>query len=577
MAVATLRRFLPGKAKVRNETELGAFAYMPGGMFDLVLASTFINVLALALPLTLLQVYDRIIPNDAQETLSLMVIGVGVALAFDAILRLARSYVSGWMAARFEHLAGCNAIERLMRTSIVDYENQGAGVHLERMNALGVLKEFYAGQAVLAVCDLPFAVIYLGAVYYLAGHLVLVPIALIIAFFIAAAIVGKKLKASLEGRMMADDRRYNFIIEVLGGIHTIKGLAMEEQMLRRYERLQETCAGAEREVSLNSATAIGVGAIFSQLTMFAVVGYGSTFVINGVLTVGGLAACTMLAGRSMQPLQRAVGIWTRFQSISLARSRLRDLFRMEPESPDSMPLLEDVHGELEMQGVSFNFGKNRDGEDLPAIFTDISLKIGAGSAVGIKGANASGKTSLLLLLNGILRPTSGQVLIDGTDIRHFDPVSVRREIAYLPQEGVLFHGTLLENLTMFRQEKELLAFDMARLLGLDHVVAHMPMGYDTEVGDGAGESLPRGIKQRVAIARALVDKPRILLFDEANTAMDSAGDAMLKDLLERLKGRVTLVLVSQRPSLLELADAVYEIKDHGLVPFVPKKRDGGAS
>lgn len=173
VAVAALRKFLPKLAKEKEDTELGAFAYMPGGMFDLVLASTFINVLALALPLTLLQVYDRIIPNDAQETLSLLVIGVGVALAFDAILKLARSYVSGWMAARFEHLAGCNAIERLMRSPIVDYERQGAGVHLERMNALGVLKDFYAGQAVLAVCDLPFAVIYLAAVYYLAGHLVL--------------------------------------------------------------------------------------------------------------------------------------------------------------------------------------------------------------------------------------------------------------------------------------------------------------------------------------------------------------------------------------------------------------------
>jgi len=575
VAVAALRRFLPGKAKNEENNELSAFAYMPGGMFDLVMASTFINILALALPLTLLQVYDRIIPNDAQETLSLMIIGVGVALTFDAVLRLARSHVSGWMAARFEHLAGCKAIERLMRTSIVDYERQGAGVHLERMNALSVLKEFYAGQAVLAVCDLPFAIIYLSAIYYLAQHLVLVPIALIIAFFIVAAIVGKKLKKSLEGRMMADDRRYNFIIEVLGGIHTIKGLAMEEQMLRRYERLQETCAGSEREVSLNSSSAIGVGAVFSQLTMFAVVGYGATFVIDGVLTVGGLAACTMLAGRSMQPLQRAVGIWTRFQSISLARNRLRELFQMTPESPDEMPPLENVHGELELQNISFNFGKNRDGEDLPPVFSNVSLVIPFGSAVGIQGSNASGKTSLLLLMNGIVHPTAGRVFIDGNDITRFNPVTVRREIAYLPQEGVLFNGTLLENLTMFRQEKETNAFDMARLLGLDHVVAHMPMGYDTQVGDGAGESLPRGIKQRIAIARALVNKPRVLLFDEANTSMDSAGDAMLKDLLERLKGRVTLVLVSQRPSLLELADDVYEIRDHALVPYVPTARGAG--
>jgi ATP-binding cassette, subfamily C, bacterial LapB len=565
------------KDDVEGDSALGAFAYMPGGIFDLVLASTFINVLALALPLTLLQVYDRIIPNDGRETLSLMIIGVGVALALEAILKLGRSYVSGWMAARFDHLGGCNAMERLLHAPIVDYERQGAGVHLERMNALGTLKEFYAGQAVLAICDLPFAVIYLGAIYYLAGSLVLVPIVLIGFFILSASTVGKKLKGSLESRMHADDRRYNFIIEVLGGVHTIKGLAMEEQMLRRYERLQETCAGAERKVALNSASAVGIGAMFSQLTMFAVVGFGSTFVVDGVLTVGGLAACTMLAGRSMQPMQKAVGIWTRFQSVSLARDRLRELFRMKTEPAGTIAEISDMQGELDLQGIWFNFGKNRDGEDLPPVFEDLSLTVRAGSTVGIRGDNASGKTSLLQLMNGLLLPIRGTVQVDGVDISEYDPTMIRREIAYLPQEGVLFNGTLLENLTMYRPELSETAYDMARLLGLDHVVAHMPFGYDTPVGDGAGDTMPRGIKQRIAIARALVDKPRVLLFDEANTAMDSAGDAMLKELLARLRGRITLVLVTPRPSLLELADEVFEISDHALIPWVdPRAKSRGA-
>ncbi len=575
MASTVIQKFFGRKDNTESDAALGAFAYMPGGIFDLVLSSTFINVLALALPLTLLQVYDRIIPNDGQETLALMIIGVGVALALEAILKLGRSYVSGWMAARFEHLAGCNAMERLLNAPIIDYERQGAGVHLERMNALSVLKEFYAGQAVLAICDLPFAFIYLGAIYYLAGSLVLVPMVLILFFVLSAASVGRKLKTSLEARMFADDRRYNFIIEVLGGVHTIKGLAMEEQMLRRYERLQETCAGAERQVSLNSASAVGVGAVFSQLTMFAVVGFGSTFVVDGVLTVGGLAACTMLAGRSMQPLQKAVGIWTRFQSISLARDRLRELFKMKTEPVGNIAEMGEIKGELELRDIWFSFGKNRDGEELPPVFENLSLHVPSGSTVGIRGENASGKTSLLQLMNGLLLPTKGNMLVDGVDISEYEPSMLRRELAYLPQEGLLFNGTLLENLTMFRPELNEIAYDMARLLGLDHVVAHMPFGYDTPVGDGAGETMPRGIKQRIAIARALVDKPRVLLFDEANTAMDSAGDAMLKDLLERLRGRVTLVLVTPRPSLLELADVVYEISEHSLIPWVDPRSKGG--
>jgi len=539
--------------------QLGAIAYMPGGIFDLLLASVFINILALAMPLTLLQVYDRIIPNSADETLVLLVVGIGSALILEAFLRMGRSYVSGWMGARFDHLAGCAALERFLGVSIVDFERVGSGAHLERYNALSTLKEFYADQAIQALCDLPFAVIYIGAVAYLAGPLFLVPVVLIVFFALVAFVIGKKLRVALQHRMQADDRRFSFIIEVLGGVHTFKGLAMEEQMIRRYERLQETCANAEHDVALRSSYAQSAGALFSQLVLFSVVGFGSTLVIDGSLTVGGLAACTMLAGRSMQPLQKAVGIWTRFQSIELARERLRELFEMDVEKPPGLPELPPVRGDLNLENVTFTYGKNKDGEVMPPLFENISMEIGAGETIGVTGGNASGKTTLLYLMMGVLGPTEGTVRVDGRNLQDYQPSSIRKQAAYLPQEGMLFNGTLLENLTMFRDEKIDDAMDMSMLLGLDSVVAHMPQGYDTMVGDGAGDKLPKGIKQRISIARALVDKPRILLFDEANASMDGAGDAMLKALLERLKGRVTMVLVTPRPSILNLSDRIYDI------------------
>ena len=189
-------------AKPRGSgTDLGSFSHTPGGLFDLVLASIFINVLALAMPLTLLQVYDRIIPNSADGTLIMLIIGVGTALLLEACLRQGRSYVSGWMAARFEHLAGVAATQRLLNVSIVEYERQGSGVHLERFNALGPLKELYGGQMILSLWDFPFALLFLFAIYFLAGHLVLVPIALMVFFVITAVFVGRKLRHALEDRM----------------------------------------------------------------------------------------------------------------------------------------------------------------------------------------------------------------------------------------------------------------------------------------------------------------------------------------------------------------------------------------
>ncbi|NQV99209.1 MAG: ATP-binding cassette domain-containing protein [Rhodospirillales bacterium] len=543
----------------------GKLAYMPGAKFDLALASLFINVLSLAMPLTLLQVYDRIIPNSAEGTLILLIVGIGVALVLEAMLRLGRSYVTGWMSARFDHLAGSAAIERFLGASIIDFEKQGAGAHLEGYNALAMLRDYYSGQALLAFWDLPFAILYLGAIAYLAGLLFLVPVVIFIAFFIVAYVIGEKLRAALNIRMSADDRRFSFLIEVLGGVHTVKGLAMEEQMVRRYERLQETCAEAEHDVALRSSYAQSAGAFFSQVILFSVVGVGSTYVIDGALTVGGLAACTMLAGRSMQPLQKAVGIWTRFQSIKLAEQRLKGVFAMQVEKAPGLPELPPVKGAITLENVTFSFGKNRDGEELPPLFENVSLHINPGEIVGISGGNASGKSSLLYLMMGVFAPTSGTARIDGNDLRDYQASSIRKQAVYLPQEGVLFNGTLLENLTMFRDDKIQDAMDMSKLLGLDSVVAQMPQGYESPVGDGAGDKMPRGIKQRVAIARALVDKPRILLFDEANAAMDGTGDAMLRGLLERLRGRVTLVLVTPRPSMLNLADRIYDIVDANLV------------
>jgi len=546
-------------------SSLGASAYVAGGNFDLFLASVFINVLSLAMPLTLLQVYDRIIPNSAEGTLILLVVGIGIALILEAFLRMGRSYVSGWMGARFDHLAGTAAIERFLGVSILEFDKEGAGGHLERFNALGQLKEYYAGQALLAVWDFPFALLYLGAMAYLAGWLFFVPVVLICLFVITAVVIGGRLREALSDRMGADDRRFSFIIEVLGGIHTVKGLAMEEQMIRRYERLQETSAEAEHGVALRSSYAQSSGALFSQLVLFSVVGFGSTLVIDGKLTIGGLAACTMLAGRSMQPMQKLVGVWTRFQSIQLARDRLRQLFAMQMEKPAGLPLLPKIRGDLELEGVTFTYGKNKDGEDLPPQFENINIKASAGEIVGISGANASGKTTLLYLMMGVYAPASGVVRIDGMDLQDYDPSSIRMQASYLPQEAILFDGTLLENLTMFRPEKVDDAMDMSKIMGLDSVVAHMPQGYDSRVGDGAGDKLPRGIKQRIAIARALVDKPRVLLFDEANTSMDSAGDAMLRGLLEKLKGRVTLILVTSRPSMLNLSDRIFDIEGPQLV------------
>ncbi len=539
--------------------DLSSLSRLPGGVRDLIVCTLFINILSLAMPLSLVQIYDRIIPNSAEGTLMLLGVGIGSALLLEAVLRQVRSYVSGRMGARFEHLANAMAMERLLDANLVESERNGPGAQLERLNGLSVLKEFYAGQAILVLCDFPFTIIFLAVITYLAGPLVFVPIALVAVFSAFALVLGKRLRTSLNDRRIADERRFNFIIEVLGGIHTIKAMAMETQILRRYERLQESCANNSYRLNFDSASAQSVSAASSQMSAFAIAGFGSLLVINGSLTVGALVACTMLTGRCLQPLQKALGIWTRFQTIELARRQVLEIMELPRETAEGLPPLAAVRGDLELRQVTFGYGKNKDGEDLPPVLQNLTLRVKAGETVGITGASACGKSTLLGLMAGVLRPDNGVVLADGHDLAAVNPASVRGQVVYVPQHGVLFNGTILENITMFRASRDDDAFAVARRLGLDAVVSRMPFGFQTKVGAGATDTLASGIKQRIMIARALVNKPRVLLFDEANAAMDSHGDGILHTVLEEMKGECTMILVSHRPSTLRLADRVYEV------------------
>ncbi len=530
----------------------------PGAGARVLLASMTINLLSLALPLVILQVYDRILPHQATDTLLLLIVGLCGVLLLEACLRLARSYVSGWDAARFEHLAACRAVDRLLASNIGRFERDAPGVHLDRLSATDMLRDYHAGQGKLLVVDLPFILLFLGLIWAIAGWLALVPLSLLLLLAGSALLVGTLLRSALEERAALDDRRYNFIIEVLSGIQTVKGLAMEALLQRRYERLQESGAASTYSCTYFSNLAQGVGAIFSNLTMVAVAAVGSILVIGGELSIGGLAACTLLSGRSVQPLLRALGIWTQFQNVAVAQERLDRLFAAAPEGAADAPKMPPLEGHIELQDLRFSYAD----EDAPVI-DGIDLTIAPGEVIGITGGTGSGKSTLLLLMLGALNPSRGRVSYDGMNVAEREPYSLRRQVAFLPQSAALFQGTILDNLTMFRGVDAVEdALAASQLLGLDRQIHRLPAGYETRVGDGAQDELPTGIKQGIVMARALAQRPRVILFDEANSALDGKSDANLKQALAGLKGGPSMVLVSHRPSLLALADRTYHL-EHG--------------
>jgi ATP-binding cassette subfamily C protein LapB len=417
------------------------------------------------------------------------------------------------------------------------------------------VREFYSGQALLSLFDVPFVIVYIALIAMLGGWLVVVPIALVLIFTLVAIRNGRRVRDDIRRRAEFDERRFSFLAETLTGIHSVKSMAMEEMMQRRYELLQDVNVEHSHDSARHSVVAINIGSLFSQLATVAVVGVGAGLVVAGSMTPGALAACIMLAGRSLQPLQSVLGTWVRFQSFAVARQQIEKLFELGAKK-SAQPILPPVEGGLRLEDVSLRY----QGVAKP-ILSGVNLEIKAGECVAIVGDNGSGKSTLLGLMSGQLRPDEGRVSVDGYDLALFSPSSVAQRIGYLPQQGVLVDGTILENITMFNPAMSERAYEVAALLGLDRVVAGMRLGYDTAVGNSASESMPAGIKQRIAIARALVHDPAVILFDEANIAIDSAGDDLLREYLVSLKGRKTMILVTPRPSLVKLADRVLNLVD----------------
>jgi len=532
---------------------------------QVVLETVAVNILSLGLPLVMLHVYDRIIPNGATGTFGWLILGLAVVLLLDAGLQVIRGYVVGWEAARLEHVTSCGALNHVLESEIDDFEKDAPGVHLSRFQAIDTLRDYYAGQARLALVDLPFVFLFLALIWLIGGAIVIIPVVLLFLLALAAFGLGSLLKEAVEDRVTLDSRRYSFVLEVLEGIHTIKLLGMETLMQRRYERLQEQGAsGTYRTVLLSNAVQ-SLGVIFSRLTIVMVAGFGGMLASFDQLTIGGLAACTLLAGRCLQTPLRSLALWTQFQKADVARRKLGQLFDLRREPGEDLDEIGEIRGELELRDVSFGYAGGK------PVLSGLNLKAAPGEVVGISGKAGCGKSTLLMVTMGLLKPTSGQVLFDGIDTSERDPHSLRQQIAYLPQNEVLFQGTILENLTLFRGSGSVEAcLSASRLLGLDLAIHRLPAGYHTKVGDGADNDLPAGVKQTIAMARALANGARVILFDEANNALDRNADEMLKTALARLKGKVTMVMVSQRPSLLALADHVYDLRQGDLVLRKPR-------
>lgn len=370
--------------------------------------------------------------------------------------------------------------------------------------------------------------------------------------------MGNRLMRALQVQDKNDDKRYNFIIETLQGIHSIKSYGVESVFQRRYERLEEDSSMSNYNTSLISTEGYTFGILFNEIMVVSVVSFGAPMVINNELTTGALIATILLSGRLMQPIQKALFLWTQFQDYRIAYSKAEDMFSINQIKREKPKEQQRKIGRIQLKNVGFNYGEK-------VVFENINLDLNIPDTISIHGPNDAGKSTLLRLIAGISEPSTGEVLIDGLHASSLFSEDLVHHVGLIAAENTMFQGTIMENLTAFDDEKEEQAMELAHLLNIDKEVALLPHGYETKINDGFADTIAPGIKQRISIVRVLLNKPKIILFNNADKGLDREGYNHLIKLLTLLKGKVTMVFTTDDHNISRLADRHYLLKDKKLV------------
>ena len=322
---------------------------------ELIIATIAINLLSLALPIMVLQIYDRIMTNHSVDTLSVLAIGVCIAILFEAILRIARSYTTSWSGMVYEYTMAANAMRCYINADPARLKTEGAGKQIQNLGAFSKLRDFYSGQTLITLVDIPFALMFLVLISYLTGELVFVPLTLIIIFTAITWFMGNKLMHALQEQDANDDKRYNFIIETLQGIHSIKSYGIESVFQRRYERMEEDSTISNYNTSLISTEGYTFGIFFNEIMVVSVVSFGAPMVINNQLTTGALIATILLSGRLMQPIQKALFLWTQFQDYRIAYTKAEEMFSIDQIKRTKPEEVQKKIGSIQLINVGFRY------------------------------------------------------------------------------------------------------------------------------------------------------------------------------------------------------------------------------
>lgn len=533
---------------------------------DVLWASLVLQLLALGLPLFTQAIIDKVIVHQTQSTLIAIAIGMAIFMIATAILTWVRQYLVLHTGNRVDAVLAAEVFDHLFKLPPRYFQHRPTGVVAARLQGVETIREFVSSAAVTLVLDLPFMLIAMAVMFYYSVPLTLIALGILAIIGILSVLVAPVFQTRLNEQFMLGARNQAFVTEYIAGFETVKSLQFEPQLKAKYSGYLATYLQSGFRTKQIGNTYNVVASTLEQIMTLLILLVGAWIVMSPptegkgtVFTIGMLVAFQMFAGKLSQPMMRLVGLWQQFQQASLAVARLGDLMNAPAEPYRLTPGRQGVgQGRIEIDRIAFRYA-----DDLPYLYENLSLTIDPGRTVALMGPSGAGKSTLAKLLQGFYWPSNGRILLDGIDIRHLSANELRATFGVVPQETVLFSGTIYDNLSLANPHATFEQITQAcKMAEIHSTIEALPQGYQTPIGE-RGAGLSGGQKQRLAIARALLKRPKVLIFDEATSALDAETAEHFAKTINALKGKVTMVFITHALPHSLRVDSVIQLGRHG--------------
>ncbi len=505
---------------------------------EILLISLALQIIGLATPMFFQVVMDKVLVNHAMKTLNVIAVGLICANLFEAALTGIRTWVFAHTSSKMDVELGARLFRHLLALPIAYFQARRVGDSVARVRELENIRSFLTGNAMTLVMDLVFSVVFIGVMLWYSARLTVIVAVSIPVYGVLSVIFTPMLRARLNEKFNRNAENHSFLVESVGGIATVKAMAVEPRWIDKWEKQLASYVSAGLSVTNVATVASGGVTLVSKLVTASIIWVGATLVVDGKLTVGELVAFNMLAGQVSSPILRLAQLWNDFQQVGVSMQRLGDILNARTEIAGQKTRVPRLKGAIEFDQVSFRYRP-----DAPDVIRSVNLKVAPGEVIGIVGRSGSGKSTLTSLVQRLFVPDRGRVLIDGQDIAIIDTTSLRHQIGVVLQENTLFTRSVRDNIALSNPALPIeTIIGVAKLAGAHEFICELPEAYDTRVGEhGAG--LSGGQRQRIAIARALISNPRILIFDEAISALDYESERIIQDNMRQIcRGRTVLII-----------------------------------